>query len=448
MKIRKRWIVLLLVVALSIAAALLVKRYFTQITHGWDDLRGGTDPIPSIMMRPAAVTNTPEDWPSWRGRNQDNTASLTLRTDWRGGLTRLWEVRYLCQGPDTAAWSCPVIQGNHLVVMGRDAQHDLIFCLDPQTGALRWKTMYPAAAKDNYGPGARATPFIDGDRVYTLGRGGELLCLRLSDGNLLWRRDFDHEGGAAPEWGHSSSPLVASNYLYIQGGEKLHAAAFHKTNGEPIWAVSGGPAGYASPVLAPFPLAGRNELVIFHGEGLAGFDEASGSRLWNIDWKTSYGMNITTPVVAGNLVIATSTSGAFAAEVGSNGAAVRWKTRDLCGAHTDPLVIGSNLYGYSGSSLGNRGDFRCLDLATGKLRWKTPVMGGGTAIQVDKYLLCLDHKGNLFLVKPDPASFKLASSFPNAIPRVQEQSWTKPIVAGGNLYLRYRQRLLCYRLAR
>lgn len=446
MTLRKRWIFLLIFIPLAIAGVFVALHLIDRVNRGWDDRKAGVDPIPNIMTRAAAPTNTPDDWPNWRGRTQDNAASLPMRTDWRGGLTRLWEVRYLCQGAETATWSAPVIQGNHLVVMGRDPQYDLIFCLDPQTGALRWKTAYPSPARDNYGAGARATPFIDGDRVYTLGRGGELLCLRLVDGAIVWRRNLDEEGGKAPAWGHSASPLVVSNFLYLQAGARLHALALHKTNGETAWSTPGGAAGYASAVHAPFGEGGQ--ILIFHGTGLSGFDAAAGMRLWDIPWKTANELNITTPVVSSNLVIVSSSAGAMAVEVASNGAAVRWKNKELLASHTDPQIIGSNLFGYSGMSLQNGGDFRCLDVGTGKLRWKTSLLGGGTVILVDRYLLCLDHKGNLFLVKPDPNGLKLMATFPNAIPKVKEQSWTKPVVAGGNLYLRYRQRLLCYRLAR
>jgi hypothetical protein len=65
---------------------------------------------------------------------------------------------------------------------------------------------------------------------------------------------------------------------------------------------------------------------------------------------------------------------------------------------------------------------------------------------VDGHLICLDIKGNLFLVKPDPYGFKKVGEILGAIPDVKNPAWTVPVVANGKLYLRYLQQLICYDL--
>ena len=71
-------------------------------------------------------------------------------------------------------------------------------------------------------------------------------------------------------------------------------------------------------------------------------------------------------------------------------------------------------------------------------------MGWGTAIQVNEYLLCLDIKGNLFLVKPNPQKLDIVTKSPKALEKFRGAAWTKPIVANNKLYLRFMQKLICY----
>jgi outer membrane protein assembly factor BamB len=57
--------------------------------------------------------------------------------------------------------------------------------------------------------GPRSTPTIDGDRLYTLGINGDLVCMGTKDGKILWRHDLVKEfGGQIPGWGYSESVLA------------------------------------------------------------------------------------------------------------------------------------------------------------------------------------------------------------------------------------------------
>ena len=78
--------------------------------------------------------------------------------------------------------------------------------------------------------------------------------------------------------------------------------------------------------------------------------------------------------------------------------------------------------------------------------WSTKEIGQGTTTYVDGHLICMDVKGNLFLVKPDPMAFNEIGSIENALNEVKYQAWTVPVVANGKLYLRYLQTLVCYNL--
>jgi len=114
--------------------------------------------------------------------------------------------------------------------------------------------------------------------------------------------------------------------------------------------------------------------------------------------------------------------------------------------HSDPVLIDGYIYGYSGESSKIGGQFKCIELSTGKEMWSTGEIGQGTTTFVDGYLICLDIKGNLFLVSPNSSAFKLIGEINQALEDVQNPAWTVPVIANGKLYLRYLQQIVCYQL--
>jgi outer membrane protein assembly factor BamB len=418
-----------------------------RIMMGSGGIRGKEAPIPRPASSPPPLEKGPADWPCWRGPRGDGQSAVSgIWIDGSGGLPKLWEVNYLCRGEDAASWSAPVVAGNRLVVPGRDGTRDAVFCLHAATGELLWLAAYDAPVPSSHGSGARATPCIDGDRVYTFGRGGNLACWGLLDGAPVWRRNVKDEGGAAPQWGHSSSPLVVGDLVVVQGGGSCRAIAFDKRTGRTAWKSGQGPAGYAAPALAE--IAGTPQILLFHGKGIAGIEPAGGRELWNHPWETDFDVNATTPVAAGNLVFVTSNygKGGGLLRVGPSGAEPVWTTKEFASHHSDPILLGGHLYGYEGPSFQNRGKFKCLEVATGTVKWSTSDIGWGTTTGVDGLLLCLDIRGNLFLVKPDPSAFVKVAEWRGALGNIEGPAWTVPVAANGRLYLRHKQTLACHDL--
>ncbi len=412
-----------------------------------DDVSGPAGAIPSPAASLPPLTRGPADWPHWRGPTLDGKSPVTgIRRDWSGGLKKVWEVDYLCTGSPAQTWSAPSVQGNRLVVPGRDPERDHVFCLDPETGELLWHRSYDAPAATSHGPGARATPFIDDDRVYTFGRSGVIACWRLADGEPVWRRSVADLGGKEPRWGHSSSPVVHGDNVIVQAGGEAIAVAYDKMTGEVAWKSRSGDAGYAPVVAAKF--GGKTVLLAFHGTGLAGLDPDTGAAVWDVPWETNYGVNATTPHVVGETVFITSgyRVGGAALKVSASSAEIVWRNKAISSHHSDPVVIDGFIYCYSGNSNQNRGHLKCVELATGREMWSTGDVGWGTLVLVDGHLLCLDIKGGLYLVRPDPEKFVKVTEFPAAVTAPKNYVWTMPVVANGKLYLRYRQRLICYDL--
>ncbi len=439
----RRIILIVAAVIIVVAGSMGVKIY--QHIAGNEKITGKQDIIPEAKENFTPIEKGDADWASWHGPNFDKKSTYKgIKKDWSSGLTKKWDISFLCQGKRTASWSAPVVQGNRLIVPGRDEKNDIIFCLNPETGKLIWKYKYGAETNTNHGPGARATPFIDDDRVYSFGRGGDLVCLNLLNGKLIWRKNVMDFGGEEPTWGHSSSPLVYKDKVYVQGGGKALAIAFDKMSGELEWKSMEGPAGYAPPTI--YKSGDNTQILFFHGTALSGLDPDSGKELWRAPWEADYYVNAALPLSENNTIFITTGYGVGcqALKVKNNKVQTLWKNLSIEGQHTDPVIIAGYIYGYSGESSQNKGSLKCVRLSDGKEMWSSNDAGYGTFIYADDHLICMDIEGNLRLIEANPEKFVKVSEMKNAVKDVKNPNWVTPVSANGKLYLRYMQKLICY----
>ncbi len=443
--------ILIVIVAIIMVAIIGLAFWYwdtISIMSSNKDVHGTVKTIPDFENTEIpSITKGESDWISWRGTNGDNRSTVTgIITDWAKGLEKVWDVDFLCQGEASATWSAPVIQGNRLIVCGRKDSNEVIFCLNPKTGNLIWKKSYLAPANSSYGTGSRATPWIDDNRVFTFCRSGNLVCWNLLDGSKLWHKNVNNEGGKEHTWGHSTSPLVTDELVIVNGGGTARTIAYDKITGNVKWKSGSGLAGYAA--LSSMKIEDKQVVLTFHGKGLAAIILADGKELWDLAWETSYDVNATTPLTIGNQVFITSgyETGSELLKVSKSDATIIWKNKNFAAHHSDPFIIDGYIYGYSGDSMQNRGSFKCIEIKTGIEKWSTNKIGWGTCSYVDGYLLCSDIKGNLFLIKPNPENFSMVTKMPKALGKVKGAVWTKPIIANGKLYLRFKQKLICYNI--
>lgn len=399
--------------------------------------------VPEALTGFNAVTHGTSDWLNWRGPEFSGKSTMIgLKTDWSNGLTKLWEVDYLCSGKESMTWAAPVVKGTHLVIPGRSESHDQLFCLNAETGELFWKAEIACEPGDSWGTGARATPTIVDSLVYSFGRSGILACWMLKDGTLVWKKDIMDEGGKTPEWGHTSPPLVMDDKVIVQGGGEARLIAFDRFTGDVIWKTPGGEAGYAATI--PTKLDGEVILLNFHGTGLAAVRYDDGKELWSAPWETSYYVNCNTPIVRNDTVFITSgySTGGQLLKISLTGYEVIWENKVIASHLSDQILLGDYLYGYT-QNAGNRGPFACVDFATGEEIWSTKDIGGGSIVWVDDHLIGLGVKGDLYLIKPDEKEFILKGTLEDAI-EASKSVWTPPVVANGKLYIRYLHKLVCY----
>lgn len=390
---------------------------------------------------PAESVPSTAGWPQWRGPRRDGISHETgLRTDWPAeGPPVLWQAKI---GP---GYSSIAVADGRVVTMFQDNDNEVVIGWDATKGHELWRFPYPVqyATDRSYGPWPRATPTIDGNRVYTLGGGGLLLCLDAANGKEVWRHDLRVEFDASqPRWGFAQSPLVENGLVFVNPGgpNGQSLAAFDKISGKLIWKALDDPAGYSSPISTT--AAGISQLLFFTGNALVSVAPTDGKLFWRYPWNTNFECNIATPIVRGDYVFISSGYGKGCALLkiekdGPAGARTRevYRSNRMKNHFSTSVLLGEHLYGFD-----DPGMLTCLDFRTGKVVWRERGYGKGSLLAADGLLLVLAENGKLALVEASPAAFRERSAFSFSASRC----WSPPVLGDGRLYVRDDAKLVCY----
>lgn len=281
------------------------------------------------------------DWPQWRGPHRDGHSSERLSAD-RDPLQGLQEP--IWRRSVGRGYASPVVSSGTLVWLDAVQDQETAHAADVATGTPRWSVTVGPVFSDEFEPGPRCTPVVDGDRVYVQTALGEFQCLDLRDGSLRWRFHFGDYGmrwvadrasniGAASRRGNTGSPVVDGERILVQVGSTNGAClvAFDKRTGRELWKSQNDLASFASPVVgAP---GGRRQCVTVTCEGLMGVAPEDGALLWRLPFKTGANRNVLTPILLDDTVYyASHTTGLRATRIRPDGATLHagdvWLNRD------------------------------------------------------------------------------------------------------------------------
>lgn len=433
----------------------------------------------------AATSATPvgSDWPSFLGPTGDSKSSERgILTTWpKAGPKILWQMEL------GTGYGAPTVSQGRLFQLDRDVDSVRLRTVDRLTGKPIWEFTYPSDYQDLYGydNGPRSSPIVDGDRVYALGAEGMLHCLRFSDGKVLWKINTTTEFGVIQNFfGVGTSPVIEKDLLIVMIGgsppESQNAppgrldqvkgngtgiVAFDKLTGKVRYKLSDELASYSTPVLAT--INGRRWCFAFAREGVLGFEPAIGKLDFHFPWRASIleSVNASCPVVVGNQVFVSETYGPGGAliKVREGGYDEVWtdaqrrREKAMQTHWNTPIHIDGYLYGSSGRHETNA-ELRCIELATGNVKWSVPDLTRSSLMYADGHFFCLSEDGTLRLLKVNPEKYEPVAEvvLEGAAPRIPQAdfgfgpprllkppAWAAPILSHGLLYVRGRDRLVC-----
>lgn len=390
--------------------------------------------LSALLLNDGAFSRTDAaDWPSYRGPARDGISTESgLRT--KGEAKTLWEASV------GLGYSAPVVARGKVIVSGHDGTgQDTLFCLDEKSGAETWKFSYAQPLGDLYFQGGTTgTATIDGDRVYHLAREGELFCLDLGTGAVVWKKHLNADFGyTKPTWGFTGAPLVWDSWLFLNAGDS--GLNLKKSDGSVVWKSSDEEAGYSMP--HPVSRDGWRVVIFSNKRSYVCVDASNGTEVWRHKWMTRYGVNAADPIVVDDKIFISSGYGKGATLVKwpEKGEPDKvWQNREMQAQMNAPVLIDGHLYGVSGNEGQDGTGLRCLELATGEVKWSDSGVGHGALMAVQGQLLVITESGELQVAPATPTEYKPTFSQKVVEPKV----WTVPVFANGQVYCRNASGLL------
>jgi len=430
------------------------------VTLAWQAGRRLNPPVPSgavstrVADTEAASRNPflPADvpdrgWPFIRGPQFDGRSpEIHLADEWPAtGPPVLWH-RALGEG-----YSAITVARGRAFTQYQSLSGQYVICLDAESGETIWEYRYdwPYEAGGMY-PGPRATPTLDGERIYFAAPSGLVGCLDWS-GNLVWSVETRVKfRGRGADFGYSCSPTIVDGLVLLPvGGPGAALVALDARDGSTKWQSGDDSASY-TPAL-PISLNGRKLVIAYLENALACFDQHDGRLIWRVELSQGYDEHAAWPIyIEPNLWISAPFRwGSSVLNLSPTGGEIPetvWHTNRLANdvfssVYHEDYVFGFDLKDVQAKShRSSRGVFRCVDFAKGASIWETEQVGHAAVLIADGKLILFNDQGELILARANPDRYE-------ELARVSvlagEICWTPPALDRGRVYVRNRRQAAC-----
>jgi outer membrane protein assembly factor BamB len=410
-----------------------------------------------------ACPATADDWPQWRGPGRDGVWSEkgVVDTFESPQLAIKWRAKI------AGGYSGPTVAHGLVYVTDRmtePKQIERVHCFDAETGSEVWSHRYDCTYVGvGYDAGPRASVSIDEGKAYSLGAMGHLHCFDAKSGSVIWQRDLNADFKIEmPIWGIAASPVIYGDLIITQiGGEGACVVALDKATGVERWKALADRASYSAPIL--IQQAGKDVLVVWTGDHVAGLDPKTGELYWQHEFKpTRMVIGITTPVFNDNrLFVSSFYDGSLMLRVDPVRLAVEpiWRKLGKDEQHTvslhsiisTPVLDGDYVYGVD-----SYGELRCLDAKTGERIWESleavPKNRWATIHTVkhgDRYFM-FNEQGEIVIARLAPDGFHEISRAKLIEPTVLQLNrrgkgvcWAHPAYANRHVFARSDEEIVC-----
>lgn len=418
------------------------------------------------------------DWPQYRGPSASGLdAGRALPTSWNveTGENIHWHTPV-----PGLAHSSPIVSGDRVYVAtavspkeaelkvglygdidsanDTEAQEWRLLALDKSTGKILWNTtgvkVVPRVKRHTKASHCNSTPATDGRRIVAIFGSEGLFCFD-ADGKLVWKTDLgpmDSGYFASPtaQWGFASSPIIHDGKVIVlcdvQKGSFI--ASYDMRDGRELWRTPRKDVPtWGTPALVQ--TATRTQIVANGWHETAGYDFATGAKLWTLDGGGD--IPVPTPVFAHGFVYLTSAHGRWRPirairpdakgditpeDPGRTNAFIAWAHGRQGSYMQTPLVVGDLLF-----ACNDMGVLTCFDARSGKMHFSERLSQRGqgfTASPVSdgRHLYFASELGNIFVVA---AGQQLNLKGVHPLP---ETCMATPAIGDGILFFRTRHRLI------
>jgi len=366
-----------------------------------------------------------QDWPKWQGPNENGLSSEMLpdmnqlQLDWKAEVG--------------LGYSGLIVAEGKVFTLGHDGKSkETLHCFDLNSGKSLWKVTYNGDLIPKlHAGGPNASPLIEHQKVYSISKDGQILCLNIQDGKEIWKASLPKILNVdVPNFGFACSPLIIDGQLILSQGKTV---SMDPETGKVKWiSDTAGEASYATPRL--MILNGKNYLVAMSSKGANIIDFSNGKNLAQFTMNAKYDMIATTPVLlpeVGEFFASTSQTAARLKFDGKNLTPI-WSIETMRNSFSNSIYVDGYLYGVDGPHKSNRTKLVCLDAKTGKMAWTQEKTGHGSVIGAKNSLCFFSEDGELVKLEINPKTFK-ATSKKKVLSGI---CWTPPTLSNGKLLVR------------
>jgi len=401
-----------------------------------------------LVISPGCKQVSLEESAQWRGANRDGIFNESeLLKHWpEEGPELLWIFEGLGKG-----FAAPAVTSKGLFVNGEHEGNSYLFALDLEGNQL-WKAPngkeFLGEGFSSTYPGARSTPTVYGDLVYTSSGMGQIGCFSTNSGQEQWSVNIvDYLDGILGYFGYSESVAVDEKHVYcFPGGPSTNVAALDRFTGKISWTQSAhkDTVAYGSPVL--IDLADRQVLMTTSRHYLFTIDRSNGALLasYGLEGYEYDGEHCNTPVYNDGLIYFVGNDvpgqGAVKLKLSEDGMNITelWRNGKVMNNFGGLVAVNEHLFT---TVKGNK--LLALDPENGSVVDSLKV-ATGSIIYTDKKFIVYGNNGTINLVNYEQDQLETAGQF-----KVKEgsgQHFSHPVVANGVMYIRHGDALVAYRI--
>jgi outer membrane protein assembly factor BamB len=408
--------------------------------------------LPLLIATPLALHAA--DWPQYRGASGDGVSPEILKWG-QAGLKSVWKT------PSGGGFSSYSVAGGKVFTLALrehdGAPQEFLTVQDAASGKELWAAPLSVVKFDGGGDdgtpdnkggdGPRSTPVVLGNSVFVLSSQLALRAFDVATGKALWTVDIkaNHEGQSI-KWQNAASPLIEGGLIYVGGGGSGQSLlAVDPATGKIVWKAFDEKITHATPVAAT--IHGQRQVIFFLQSGLLSVEPKSGKELW----RYSFPFKVSTaasPVVSGDIVYCSAGYGvgAGAVRVAKTGAGFTATeiyrmpgNQPLANHWSTPVVKDGYMYGMFQFKEYGKGPVKCVDIATGDVKWTKEGFGPGHVVLMGNEVVALSDAGEVVRFAAEPAAYKELSR-----QKVLEgKCWTTPSISGGRLFVRSTKEAAC-----
>lgn len=395
-----------------------------------------------------------ENWTRFRGPNGSGISPLKGVPTEFSEQDFAWNIELPGKGHGS-----PIIWKDQLFVTSATetgeqdgGEQRLLFCLNPANGKEIWslKLGFNTSHKHVKNSFASSTPCTDGQLLYVAFADEQKLTLDAYtlEGERKWRRIL---GAFTSQHGFGVSPILYKNLVVLpkdmMGSSTI--MAFDKETGDTVWSIPRQirRTSYATPMILERPGKPDQLITVSGASGISGHDPLTGDVLWTTAEFPK--RTVASPIVAAGNIIASDGGGGKGFDlwaVSPDGSGditethIKFKrTKELPYVPT-PIYFNELLFLWS-----DKGVVSCVDPKTGENLWTERVQRtevSSSPVCIDGKIYCPDENGNVAVVAASREFEHLGTS------SLGDPTHATPAVAGGRVFFRTFNRLICLEAAR